>query len=235
MENSRELEGVYDWQVTLNGEELGAGSVERANVDEKIALQAGVVDLLRDEANALRLSRNNESGQMYYTAQLRYFLDATAIAAQERGLVVSRRILAENGQSVSEAKVGDLLSVTVSLNVPTDAYFLLLEVPIPAGTEAIDPRLATTSNEFGGPEFGQSELDPWQASWWRYWVPTQTDIRDEKVALFADHLAAGSYEYTFQVRASIPGEYRVLPARVELMYFPDVWGRSSGGLFTITN
>jgi alpha-2-macroglobulin len=131
--------------------------------------------------------------------------------------------------------VGDVLSVTVSLNVPTDAHFLLLEVPIPAGTEAIDPRLATTSSEFDGPEFGQSEVAPWQDFWWRYWVPTRTDIRDEKVALFADHLAAGSYEYTFQVRASIPGEFRVLPARAELMYFPDVWGRSSGGLFTVTD
>jgi alpha-2-macroglobulin len=235
MEKSGELEGAYDWPVTLNGEELGAGSVGRANVDETISLQAGVADLLRYEANALHLSRSNDSGQLYYTAQLRYFLDATAIAARDRGLVVSRRILAADGQPASRAAVGDVLSVTVSLNVPTDAHFLLLEVPIPAGTEAIDPRLATTSSEFDGPEFGQSEVAPWQDFWWRYWVPTRTDIRDEKVALFADHLAAGSYEYTFQVRASIPGEFRVLPARAELMYFPDVWGRSSGGLFTVTD
>ncbi|HRJ44608.1 MAG TPA: hypothetical protein PL105_22120, partial [Caldilineaceae bacterium] len=235
MESSGELEGVYDWQVMLNGAELGGGSVDRANLDETISLQAGVAELLRYEANALHLSRSNESGQLYYTAQLRYFLDATAISARERGLVVSRRILAADGQPASSAKVGDVLSVTVSLNVPTDAHFLLLEVPIPAGTEAIDPRLAITGNEFTGPEFGTGGLDPWQEFWWRYWVPTQTDIRDEKVALFADHLTPGSYDYTFQVRASIPGEYRVLPARAELMYFPDVWGRSSGGLFTVTD
>ncbi|MGB5047696.1 MAG: Ig-like domain-containing protein [Caldilineaceae bacterium] len=234
MENSGELEGVYDWQVTLNREEWGAGSVDRANVGEAISLQSDVADLLRDEANALHLSRSNDSGQLYYTAQLRYFLDATAISARDRGLVVSRRILAADGSPVNSAAVGDVLSVTVSLNVPTDAHFLLLEVPIPAGTEAIDPRLATTSNEFAGPDFGTDGLDPWQEFWWRHWVPTQTDIRDEKVALFADHLAAGSYDYTFQVRASTPGEYRVLPARAELMYFPDVWGRSSGGLFTVT-
>ena len=234
MENSRELEGVYDWQVTLNGQEMGAGSVERANVDETILLQASVADLLCDEANALHLNRSNDSGQLYYTAQLHYFLDATAISARDRGLVVSRRILSADGQPASSAAVGDVLSVTVSLNVPADAHFLLLEVPIPAGTEAIDPRLATTSNEFGGPEFGTGGMDPWQEFWWRYWVPTRTDIRDEKVALFADHLAAGSYDYTFQVRAAIPGEFRVLPARAELMYFPDVWGRSSGGLFTVT-
>lgn len=233
MESSGELNGVYDWQVALNGEELGAGAVDRATVNEKVALQAQVADLLRNEANALRFSRSNESGQMYYTVDLRYALDATAISARDRGLVVSRRILSAGGQSASSAAVGDVLSVTVSLNVPVDAHFLMVEVPIPAGTEIIDPRLATTSNEFGEAMFGPGGLDPWQEFWWRYWVPTYTDMRDEKVALFADFLAAGSYDYTFQVRASIPGEYRVLPAHAELMYFPDVWGRSSGALFTV--
>lgn len=126
MEQSGELEGVYDWRVTLNGEALGTGSVDRANVDETISLQSSVADLLRYEANALHLSRSNDSGQLYYTAQLRYFLDATAISARDRGLVVSRRILAADGQPASTAKVGDVLSVTVSLNVPTDAHFLLL-------------------------------------------------------------------------------------------------------------
>jgi len=235
MESSGELNGVYDWQVTLNGEELGAGAVDRANVDEAVALQAQVADLLRNEANALRFTRSNESGQMYYSVDLRYALDATAISARDRGLVVSRRILAADGQPAASAAVGDVLSVTVSLNVPVDAHFLLLEVPIPAGTEIIDPRLATTSNEFGESVFGPGGLDPWQEFWWRYWVPTHTDIRDEKMALFADYLAAGSYDYTFQVRAAIPGEYRVLPVRAELMYFPDVWGRSSGALFTVVD
>ncbi|MCB0116292.1 MAG: hypothetical protein KDD84_19465, partial [Caldilineaceae bacterium] len=70
--------------------------------------------------------------------------------------------------------------------------------------------------------------------WWRPWIPSHSDIRDEKVALFADVLPAGTYEYTFLVRASLPGEYRVLPARAEEMYFPDVWGRSAGALFTVT-
>ncbi len=234
MENSGELAGDYDWQVTLNGARLGADTVERGNVGDAVALRASVADLLRHQSNALEFSRSNDSGQMYYTAHLRYYLDATAIAARDRGLVVSRRIYAADGTPVSSAAVGDVLSVTVSLNVPTDSHFLLLEVPIPAGTEAIDPALATTSNEFGGPDFGIAGVTADQQFWWRYWVPTHTDIRDEKVALFADFLAAGSYDYTFQVRAAMPGEYRVLPAQAELMYFADVWGRSGGELFTVT-
>ena len=55
-----------------------------------------------------------------------------------------------------------------------------------------------------------------------------------KSPLFSTYLPAGTYEYTFNVQASLPGEYRVLPAHAEMMYFPEVWGRSAGSLFTVT-
>ena len=65
------------------------------------------------------------------------------------------------------------------------------------------------------------------------WTPSFTDFRNDKVTLFATYLPAGSYEYTFLVRASLPGEFRVLPVHGEMMYFPEVWGRSGGALFTV--
>ena len=71
-------------------------------------------------------------------------------------------------------------------------------------------------------------------TWWRDWVPSYTDMRDDKVALFATFLSAGTYEYTFNVQATVPGEYRVLPAYAEQMYFTEVWGRSAGSTLTIT-
>ncbi len=62
-------------------------------------------------------------------------------------------------------------------------------------------------------------------TWWHYWVPSHTDMRDDKVAVFATFLKAGTYEYTFNVRASVPGQYKVIPAYAEQMYFTDVWGQ----------
>ena len=59
-------------------------------------------------------------------------------------------------------------------------------------------------------------------------------MRNDKVAVFATYLQAGTYEYTFNVRASVAGEYKVLPVYGEQMYFPDVWGRSAGSTFTVT-
>jgi hypothetical protein len=55
-----------------------------------------------------------------------------------------------------------------------------------------------------------------------------------EVAMFATYLPAGTYQYTFEARAAFPGEYRVLPAHGEMMYFPDVWGRSGGQGMVVT-
>ena len=233
---SGELQANYDWHVTLNGNRLGSGSVTAKNLTEQVQLRAQISDLLRDQANQLVLSRSNGSGQMYYTTQLRYYLDATAIDALDRGVVVDRRFsLPDGGQPsvVNAAAVGDVISVTVTIVAPTDLYHLLVEAPIPAGTEPIDASLATTSQQFGSPQLQQTGQQSNQLNWWRYWQPTYTDIRDDKVALFATFLRAGTYEYTFLVRATVPGEYRVLPVHAEEMYFTDVWGRSAGSLFTV--
>jgi uncharacterized protein YfaS (alpha-2-macroglobulin family) len=228
----------YNWTVTLNDEEMGSGAVSPKNVTDKVTLRAQISDLLRDEVNALHLSRDNSQGRMYYTTYLRYSLDAAQVEARDRGVVLERHFaLADEDQDsqTNSAKVGDVISVTVTIVAPTDLYHLRVEVPIPAGTEPIDASLATTSDQFGMPimttEGSDTQSGP---TWWRYWVPSFTDMRDDKVAVFATYLAAGTYEYTFSVRASVPGEYKVLPAYGEEMYFTEVWGRSAGDTFTIT-
>jgi len=238
-----ELEADYDWSVTLNDQALGSGAVNADNLTVRVQLRAAVADLLRNAANALRFTRSTAAGQLYYTAHLRYYQDALAVEAQDRGLVIDRRF-ALDGETVSSAAVGDVISVTVTLVAPTDLHYALIEAPIPAGTEPIDPNLATTSAEFNQPQVTPSEgagegqntegKNTEVQKDWRFWIPTHTDIRDDKVALFATYLPAGTYEYTFQVRATVPGEYRVLPAVGELMYFREVWGRSAGALFTVT-
>jgi hypothetical protein len=227
---SGELEGDYEWTALLNGSELGRGVVTPATVDSRLELHAAVVDLFADQANLLQINRSNASGQLYYTTHLRYYLDALAIDARDRGIVVDRRFTVD-GERINSAKVGEVISVTVTIVAPTNLYHVLVEAPIPAGSEPIDPRLATTSNQFGGPSLEQ--VNPEQR-WWYFWTPNYIDIRDDKVALFASELGAGAYEYTFQVRASVPGEYRVLPVYAEMMYFNEVWGRSAGALFTVT-
>lgn len=64
--------------------------------------------------------------------------------------------------------------------------------------------------------------------------PTHSESHDDRLFLFTEHLAPGVYEYTYYLRALVPGTFQHLPARAEELYFPEVFGRTSGDLITIT-
>ncbi len=225
---SGELEADYSWEVTLNGAALGAGEANAAALANlgRVELRAAVADLLRDQPNAVALARSNESGQMNYTLHLESFVDALALGADDRGVVVDRTFNL-NGAPVTSAQVGDIISVTVTVVAPTLLHQLAVEVPIPAGTEIIDPNLV------GGRVYDRYGMIIEQPGW-KAWRPTYRDYRNDRIALFDTVLNPGTWQYTFQVRATVPGEFRVLPARAEMLYFREVWGRSAGALFTVT-
>jgi uncharacterized protein YfaS (alpha-2-macroglobulin family) len=68
-----------------------------------------------------------------------------------------------------------------------------------------------------------------------FWSPfNHIEQRDSKVILFADHLPPGVHVASFVARATTPGTFVLKPARGELMYEPEVFGRSEGGTFEIT-
>ena len=52
--------------------------------------------------------------------------------------------------------------------------------------------------------------------------------------MFAAALEPGTYEFTYAIRASLPGTFLTLPVTAYQMYFPEVWGRGSGGEFVVT-
>ena len=62
---------------------------------------------------------------------------------------------------------------------------------------------------------------------------SRSELRDEKVVLFADYLPKGTYEYSYTMRATLPGDYHVIPTVASQFYFPEVFGRSDGRLLSI--
>jgi uncharacterized protein YfaS (alpha-2-macroglobulin family) len=129
--------------------------------------------------------------------------------------------------------VGDVLEAVVDIVAPDNLHYLVVEDPLPAGLEAIDTSLRTTSVTAQGPEMGLTGESADQRPGW--WTPTDVELRDEKTGLFATELAPGSYRFTYQVRATLPGEFLTLPPTGYQMYFPEVWGRGAGSTFTVTD
>jgi uncharacterized protein YfaS (alpha-2-macroglobulin family) len=134
----------------------------------------------------------------------------------------------------------------VTLVVPQDAYYVLVEDYIPAGSEILDTSLQTS--QLGAPDMllegyplepaAQPEptfaaQDPF-AEGWGWWYFHQPQIYDDHIAWSADYLPAGTYVLAYVFTTLQPGEYRVLPARARQLYFPEVQGNSAGMIFTIT-
>ncbi len=62
--------------------------------------------------------------------------------------------------------------------------------------------------------------------WWGTWYEHQ-NLRDDQAGTFTSLLWNGVYEYTYIARATTPGNFIVPPTKVEEMYSPEVFGRSS--------
>ena len=65
--------------------------------------------------------------------------------------------------------------------------------------------------------------------------PTHTESHDDRVFLYVEQLSPGVYEYEYFLRALVPGEFQHLPARAEELFFPEVFGRTDGGVVTISS
>jgi uncharacterized protein YfaS (alpha-2-macroglobulin family) len=243
MVETGELAAAYDYSVYLNNGEMASGSATKENVQESVKLKVAIADLVADASNLLTVARTDGNGRLYYTAHLKVYLPVEEIEPAERGIIVSRRYtlescLAEQVEDrtqtcpeVREAKLGDVIRVDLTIIAPHDLYYVVLEDPLPAGAEAVDTGLATTSLLAMDPTlsrtsrvfFGGDEVYydyPYYWGWWRWY--SRSELRDEKVVLFADYLPKGTYEYSYTMRATLPGDYHVMPAVASEFYFPEV-------------
>jgi uncharacterized protein YfaS (alpha-2-macroglobulin family) len=236
-----ELQGAYDYGVWLNDSALAEGAVTPETVDEPIRLQVDVAELLADVGNWLTIGRGPGEGRLYYTAHLKVYLPVEEIEPLDRGIIVSRRYTdpaCTDGikcPEVTQAAVGDVVQVWLTVIAPHDLYYVVVDDPLPAGAEAIDTSLATTSLLEQEPglyrETGEDNWYRFYHWWWRWY--SRSEMRDDEVVLFADYLPAGTYEYTYTFRATQPGEYQVIPTTASEFYFPEVFGRADGRLFVV--
>ena len=88
-------------------------------------------------------------------------------------------------------------------------------VPLAAGMEPLNPRLATAPPEARP---SKSLTLP----------PTYVAFLDDHVAFYYDELPAGTYDFYFRTRATTPGSFVQPSAFAEMMYDSAVTGQSAG-------
>jgi len=245
MEATGELQANYEWQVWLNGDNVGSGQANSENLTETTQLQLELTQLLSNKINYLSFERNpNQTasqGNLYYATYLTYFKTAADLTALDRGISVARQYRerekvdakgdVKGAKEIKMAQVGELVEVQLTIIAPNDLHYVLVSDPFPAGMEAVDSSLATTSIADGQPELERTDrTSPWGDNYWF----AHTELRDEKATLFAEYLPKGTYQYTYLLRAALPGQYQAAPTEAHEIYFPEVFGRGASAVFTVT-
>lgn len=229
-----ERRSAFDWRVTLNDQSLLRGQAKPEGESAKAVV--AVANLLRTQANELIFERGAGEGRLYYTAHLRAYLPADTAPAINRGIVIARKYeLADCAPTadkpcpaITSAKIGQNVRVRLTIVAPSELYYVRITDPLPGGAEAVDSALKTNVMPSDEPiiPFGSKRG-------WGWWYFTHREIYDDRVAVFAGYLPAGTYEYTYVIRPSIAGQFKVMPASAEQTYFPEVFGRSAGAAFTV--
>jgi hypothetical protein len=233
-----ELDANYLYQVLVNGEQLADGQFGRDNVTENVDLSVPVGDLVQNEPNFLDFQRGEGDGRLYYTTHLDSFIRVEDLDPLNRGVIVQRNYFDASCDPqeteclpIDRIEAGQQVRVELTVIAPNDLIFAVVKDPIPSGTEAIDPGLETTVTDTGA---GISRTDQdYQYGYWGWWYFNRIEFRDDSVVFHSEFLPAGTYQYTYLLQATIPGEYQVIPATARQEFFPEVFGRSDGSLFSV--
>jgi len=191
-------------------------------LDQATAL--GLPELALEEAklqpglNRIRVTSAGQ-GRLYYSVRAEYYSNEDKL--QKTG-TVSLNILRDYFRLVSTRDGERIVYDTVPLSGPvapgetiavrltvtgSDWPYLLVEDPIPAGTEFIE-------------RDDRYELKN-RPSWWRYTF-TRRELHDDRLAIFQTRFERGQTQYFYLLKVVNPGQFQVSPARVQPMYQPDV-------------
>jgi hypothetical protein len=204
-----------DVDVLVNGTSIGKVTLTGAalTAPDPIMFTAAA----KDGQNTVRVVTRG-GGAVYWAAQAVYY---DTLVAQERTgsrklalqrqyfsltpVTVKGRIVYRETPFSGTAKPGDVLLVRLTTAGATDWRYLMIEDPIPAGTEPVQ----------------QERLYELENQRWRWWWGSQREFRDDRVVFFQQSFSSGRYDYRYLLKVISPGVFRASPARISAMYVPE--------------
>ena len=171
------------------------------------------------------------AGRLYYGIRMNYYPTSDTVARDE-GIAVLKTITTVDDKPVPKnadgnyvLKAGYMYKVNLTVISPQEREFVVVDDPVPAGTETVDLTFATESDYLGASvENEEEEADV-------YWSGGFNHIeqKDDRVLLFATTLPEGIHHHSYLVRAATYGSFALPATHAEEMYSPDVFGQTGQG------
>jgi uncharacterized protein YfaS (alpha-2-macroglobulin family) len=231
-------------RASLDKEALGQAVFNDLR-DAPITLHHPITEADKGRAATLHVNREGE-GRLYYTTRISYAPKDEVKQPVNAGMELHREYsVKRNGKWVllsgsSKVKRGELVRVDLYLSLPTARSFVVVEDPVPGGLEPVNRDLATSSEidadeaEYAYAEDSwysrHSDWSPYGASRWSFY---HKELRHDSARFYADYLTAGNYHLSYSAQAIAEGEFRLLPAKAEEMYDPEIFGKTPSDMLRV--
>ena len=213
---SHELDANFSAEVLVNGKTISAqhlGSLEKSAAPATIHVDASTLG----PSNAQIEVRKSGNGRLYWSARANYYstqkhdyqvgtmkLNVTRDYYRLRSYKKDDKIVYALDALNSAVQVGDILAVHLTI-AGSDSKYLLIEDPIPAGTEFIE-------------RDDLYELDQ-KPRWWSWYY--RREFHDDHAAFF-DRYLSGTRDFYYLLKVVNPGNMQVSPPLAQPMYQPNI-------------
>jgi uncharacterized protein YfaS (alpha-2-macroglobulin family) len=158
-------------------------------------------------------------GILYYLLRLKYY-PLGQIEAIDRGFKVTKLYKTLDGAVIKDNtfKTGEKYIVEVNIETKMERSFVILDDPLPAGLNVLNPDFETTSG-YDLLETRASRDSEWAGYWWGNFY--RSEIYFDRVQVFADYLTRGTHKWKYLVIATNSGSYAVPHTVVTELYNPE--------------
>lgn len=162
--------------------------------------------------------RRAGAGRVHWRVGVRWTEAAPPPRAQ--GMSLETRILDEDGAAVTTLVAGRRYRIEVVLTTETPQQYVAVDVPLPAGLEAVDRRLGAGASARAAGTIDDPGL-------------SHLELRPDRALLFFDDLEPGTTVQQIPVLATSAGTYALPGAVAEAMYEPETRARTAARRITI--
>lgn len=226
---TNELHPDLSATVSVNGQKVAQ---QTFNSDSAMAAPEILLDesKIQTSDNSVHIESSGK-GRLYYSVQATHYSNDAHL---EKNGAISLNLLRDYyrlSPARTEGRIvynlqplegpisqGEIIAVRLTVT-GSDWRYLLLEDPIPAGTEFIEKdNLYEIANK---------------PPWWRYWF-SRRELHDDHMAIFDTFFYEQQKQYFYLLKVVNPGTFHVSPARVEPMYQPGHMATTEGRVFEVS-
>jgi hypothetical protein len=236
LKTTNELNPDYTYTVYLNDKKIVSKKVGAGDIysqPEEININGMTEKNLVNGDNHIKIIKEG-TGKLYFSGLNQYYESEQSLIAKGNTFNVKRKyyllrpeqregkIIYIKNDIEEELKSGDEILVKTYVETKSDnLQYFILEDMLPSGFETIKEEnkyeIEGENNYRIQPNFRR--FRPWR------WFYADKEYRDQKVSFFVTNVNK-QMEFSYLMKAQIPGTVTVSPAQAYLMYYPEVKGNS---------